>query len=106
MGYSDYTVSSPSTSLYVREMNEAFRMQRHCRVDNCTEEADIKLARPLGQQWINRFLKPYPKLQTIPGRIMEGSRVRKSRAEVLEVLKQRFTEWWMNTTSTRKISTT
>jgi DDE superfamily endonuclease/Tc5 transposase DNA-binding domain len=73
----------PARHPTVREMAEALRMQRHCKVDNCTEAADVKLDRPLGQQWVNRFLKRHPELQTIPGRTIEGSRVKESSEEKL-----------------------
>jgi len=74
----------PARHPMVREMAEAIRMQRRCGVNDYREAADVNLDRPLGKQWVNQFLKRHPELQTIPGRIIEGSRVREASVEKLK----------------------
>ena len=72
----------------VREMAETICKQRISKIN----QDDIEhVAYPsLGMNWVSRFLKRHPQLQTIPSRVIEASRIREASPNILN---KWFTEY-------------
>src|SRR5438105_4174353 len=74
----------PARHFTVREMAEAIRIQRIQKSQKVNQgAAEVISLRPLGEQWVTRFLKCHEQLQTVAGHTIEGSRVKESSPEKL-----------------------
>ena len=87
--------SHPVRYRFLREMAEEIRQKRICKIND--DSVTLVSYDPLGQYWIQRFLKRHPELQTTLTRSIEHSRIKYVSEELIKnffiKLKQLIDKW-------------